>query len=242
MKTTDILLNKINRFAKGYVFTVDDFEVDVDRGAIIKSLNRLVLKRKIKKLSKGRYYKVEQSMFGELEPEQYQVTKDLLEKNGKLIGYITGYGIFNQLGLTTQISFVIQIGRNETRPSIKRGKYKIYFVKQKNRITKENIPLLQILDSIRFFKKIPDSNISFLINRFIQIIDNLDREKQKQLIRLSLKYSPSTRALLGALMESNNTIYNEELQMLKSTLNPLTKYNLNITKGDLLTAENWNIE
>lgn len=48
--------------------------------------------------------------FGELLPDSYQIVKDLLEENNKLIGYITGYQIFNELGLTTQVSAVLQIG------------------------------------------------------------------------------------------------------------------------------------
>ncbi len=150
MKVSDYILNKIGRLPNGYVFTYNDFMGEVDNsGAIIKALNRMAATGKIKKLSKGRYYKPDKTPFGDLEPVEYQVAKDLLEKNGKIIGYITGFSIYNKLGLTTQMSFVIQIRRNETRPSIKRGRYRISFIKQKNTITKENISLLQILDAIR---------------------------------------------------------------------------------------------
>jgi hypothetical protein len=100
---------------------------------------------KIMKLSKGKFYKPELTPFGELPPDQYQVVKDLLERNRKIIGYITGLGVYSQLGLTTQISNVIQIGRNELRPTLVRGRYKIKFVKHKNARTKDNIPLLQRL-------------------------------------------------------------------------------------------------
>lgn len=46
--------------------------------------------------------------------------KDLLEENGKIIGYLTGLSIYNQLGLTTQVSNTLQIGKNQIRPSFKR--------------------------------------------------------------------------------------------------------------------------
>src|SRR5690606_15909855 len=108
----------------------------------------------------GKFYKPEVSIFGELQPEQAQVVKDLLESNGKVTGYLTGFSIFSQLGLTTQISNVIQIGRNDIRPMLTRGRYTISFVKQKNVITKNNIPLLQILDAIRYIKKIPDTSLT----------------------------------------------------------------------------------
>ena len=136
---------------------------------------------KIAKLSKGKFYKPEKSAFGKLQPNRYQIVKDLLEEDGKITGYLTGYSIYNQLGLTTQISNTIQIGKNTVRPGFKRAGYKISFVLQKNTITKDNIPLLQILDSIRYIKKIPDTTISSACKRLIEIIKELSKEDKATL-------------------------------------------------------------
>ena len=241
MNTTEYVIYKINKLSKGYVFTVDDFDTGVNnREATIKALNRLVADGIISKLSKGKFYKPEKTPFGNLEPDEYQVSKDLLTKNGRVIGYLTGFGIYNKLGLTTQVSFVIQIGKKETRPSIKRGRYKISFIKQKNTITKKNIPLLQILDAIRYIKKIPDTETKFLIKRFLQIIEPLNKEDLLLLIRLSLKYPPATRALLGAFLQELNI--NNGIDALKESLNPLSEYNLYISNKYLKSGENWNIK
>ena len=241
MNTTEYVIYKINKLSKGYVFTVDDFDTGVsNREATIKALNRLVVDGIISKLSKGKFYKPEKTPFGNLEPDEYQVSKDLLTKNGRVIGYLTGFGIYNRLGLTTQVSFVIQIGKKETRPSIKRGRYKISFIKQKNTITKKNIPLLQILDAIRYIKKIPDTETKFLIKRFLQIIEPLNKEDLLLLIRLSLKYPPATRALLGAFLQELNI--NNGIDALKESLNPLSEYNLYISNEYLKSGDNWNIK
>jgi len=241
MNTTEYVIYKINKLSKGYVFTVDDFDTGVNnREATIKALNRLVADGIISKLSKGKFYKPEKTPFGNLEPDEYQVSKDLLTKNGRVIGYLTGFGIYNKLGLTTQVSFVIQIGKKETRPSIKRGRYKISFIKQKNTITKKNIPLLQILDAIRYIKKIPDTETKFLIKRFLQIIEPLNKEDLLLLIRLSLKYPPATRALLGAFLQELNI--NNGIDALKESLNPLSEYNLYISNKHLKSGCNWNIK
>ena len=117
----------------------------------------MVASGKIVKLAKGKYYKPEITPFGDLLPDQKQVVKDLLEDNGKILGYLTGYSIYNQLGLTTQVSNTIQIGRNQIRPNFKRERYTISFIKQRNTITKENIPLIQILDAVKYIKKIRHS-------------------------------------------------------------------------------------
>jgi len=126
MKVVDYIAVKIERFPKGYVFTYADFITDVNnREAVIKALNRMAKSGKIGKLAKGRFYKPEITAFGNLMPYQKQIVKDLLEQDGKTIGYLTGYSIYNQLGITTQMSTVIQIGRNEVRPAFKRGMYRI---------------------------------------------------------------------------------------------------------------------
>ena len=92
MKTTDYIAITIDRFPKGYVFTYADFTTAVNKKeAVIKALNRMVVSGKIAKLAKGKYYKPESTPFGNLEPNQYQVVKDLLEDDGKTIGYLTGY-------------------------------------------------------------------------------------------------------------------------------------------------------
>jgi hypothetical protein len=240
MKTTDYIAFNIDRFPKGYVFTYADFTTAVNKKeAVIKALNRMVVSGKIAKLAKGKYYKPESTPFGNLEPNQYQVVKDLLEDEGKTIGYLTGYSIYNQLGLTTQISNTIQIARNDIRPSLNRDRYSIKFVKQKNTITKENIPLLQLLDAIRYIKKIPDSSTANACMRLMSLLKKLSEKDIATVVRLAQKYPPATRALLGALLDEAGVSHFKEL--LLKNLNPITKYKLSGVQAVLKTAENWNL-
>lgn len=239
MKTTDYIAYIIDRFPKGFVFTYADFNSEVSqKQALIKALNRMVISGKIAKLSKGKYYKPETTPFGDLLPNQKQVVKDLLEEKGKINGYLTGYSIYNQLGLTTQVSNTIQIGKNEIRPSFKRDRYTIDFIKQKNNITKDNIPLLQILDAIRYIKKIPDTTITNSCIRFIAILRQLKEKDLLLIMRLANKYPPATRALLGAMLDE---LKSTKTETLFNTLNPITKYKLAGAFSALSTAEKWNI-
>lgn len=241
MKTSEYIEFTINRLPKGYVFTYNDFLTEVNRKeAVIKALNRMALSGKIGKLSKGKFYKPDVTPFGNLQPNQYQVVKDLLEEDGKVTGYLTGYSIYNQLGLTTQVSNTIQIGKNAIRPSFKRDRYNIKFIKQKNIITKENIPLLQLLDAIRYIKKIPDADIKAICKRFVTIIKDLSETDIATLIRLAMKYSPATRALLGVFLEEtgNGSLVNA----LRKSLNPITVYKLSGITKLLPAAEKWNIK
>ena len=243
MKTSEYIALTIDRLPKGYVFTYADFVTEVNRKeAVIKALNRLAASGKITKLAKGKFYKPETTVFGNLQPNQAQVVKDLLEDDGKLTGYLTGYSIYNQLGLSTQVSNTIQIGKNEIRPSFKRERYTIAFIKQKNTITRENIPLLQILDAIRYIKKIPDATILSSAKRLVAILNDLQEKDKIIIVRLAQKYPPVTRALLGALLdETGNSLLTGPL--LRS-LNPITVYKLSGVNKILTTATNekWNLK
>jgi hypothetical protein len=240
MKTTDYISFIIDRLPKGYVFTYEDFITDVNKQeAVIKALNRMVTSGKIAKIAKGKYYKPETTPFGDILPNQKQVVKDLLEDNGKITGYLTGYSIYNQLGLTTQVSNTIQISRNQIRPNFKRERYTISFIKQKNTITKENIPLLQILDAIKYIKKIPDASVESSCKRFLVILRDLSASDKSTLVRLALKYSPVTRALLGAMLEQLEQT--DITQMLFKSLNPITKYKLIGASNVLIATKKWNI-
>jgi hypothetical protein len=236
----DIINNTIDRFAYGYVFTARDFPVDVSKQRTVnKVLENLVKAGKIRRLSKGRFYKAKTTEFGELMPDNYQVVKDLLVENGKTVGYVTGYQLFNDLLLTTQVSAVLQIGTYKEKKSIKRGYYRISFVKQWNTITKENIPLLQLLDCLRFFKIIPDTMPEDCCRRLLILLSELSANQRNKIKRLALKYPPQAIALLGAMLETLNP--NEEIEILRKTLNFQTFYKLSIPQEILPTQRKWNI-
>lgn len=240
MSTARDVMNTIDRFPKGYIFTYGDVDTDVQKKeAVIKALNRMVAAGKISKLSKGKFYKPESTQFGDLQPDRKQIVKDLLEDNGKITGYLTGLSIYNQLGLTTQVSNTLQIGKNQIRPSFKRERYTITFIQQKNTITRENIPLLQVLDAMRYIKKIPDTTIESSCKRLLAIVKDLPDKDKKSLVRLALKYPPATLALLGALLDQLRKT--DLTDRLLRSLNPITKYKLKGAARVLSTTAKWNI-
>ena len=224
----------VNSFRSDYVFTYRDLGLPPESSAnVIRKLNRMADSGVIQRLSKGRFYKPKQTMFGSLKPSQQEVVKDLLEKNGKIIGYLTGVSIFGQLGLTTQISNIIEIGVKGKKNNTRRGMYSIRFVQQANIITKSNIPLLQLLDSIKSIKQIPDSTPDSSYNRIREIIKFLDEKSLDLMIKLAMKYNPMTRAIVGAIIEE---LYGEErARILRDTLNPITVYKVGLTKKVLST-------
>ncbi|MDD4994028.1 MAG: DUF6088 family protein [Paludibacter sp.] len=238
---TDKVTNIVNSFQSGFVFTTNDFGVESSKQPTVnRILNNMVAAGKICRLSKGRFYKPRITQFGELQPDTYQIVKDLIEKNGKTIGYITGYTAFNQLLLTTQVPVTLQIGRAKEKNPIKRGIYKISFIKQLNAITKTNTPLLRLLDCLRFFKEIPDAMPNNTCRRLLHLFGELTPEQKAATKRLALNYNPGTIALLGAILETLNS--DEDTNALFKALNPLTTYKLNIATEILPNQSKWYIK
>jgi len=241
MKISDIVANRINKFKAGYIFTYGDFIVPLENISALKmALNRLVDSGKIVRLSKGRYYKPEGSEFGSLRPQEYQVVKDLLESDNKIIGYLTGIYAFNKIGLTTQVSNTIQIGSNFHRKPKRRGKYSIRFILQKNNITRDNIFLLQILDSIRFIKRIPDADISGSCERIILQMKKLSGPDLFLIVKLAMKYNPGTRALTGAIIDKVSS--SDITGQLLDSLNPVTVFSFSVSENVLDNKIKWRIE
>ena len=237
----DVIKNTIDKFELGYVFTADDFSMTVGHPqSVSKILNELTTIGYLRKLSKGKFYKPKMSKFGELPPDTYQIVKDLIQKDGKLIGYLTGYSAFNDFALTTQVPAILEIGTRKEKKAIVRGIYRIRFIKQENTITKENIPLLRLLDCLRLFKNIPDTMPDDVCRRLIYLTGKLNEQELFRIKKLALKYAPQAIALLGAIL---GTIHpQEETNMLLKKLNPLTTYKLGISVEILPTQKEWHIQ
>lgn len=242
MKIAELVANTIDRLPSDYVFTCADFNVEVkQKNTVVKALNTLATAGKITKLSKGKFYKPRRTQFGELKPSAYQIAKDFIEQNGKQIGYITGYAAFNAMGLTTQVSSLIQIGTNKYRRALKRGSYTISFVVQPNTITAKNIELLRLLDAVRFIREIPASTADEACLKIKEIVRGLSVEQQTAFSTLALKYTNYVRALCGAILEEVG-VETALLSKLEKSLNGVTEYKLPISEKTLPNKLKWNIK
>lgn len=232
---------KIEAFSQGVTFGYDDLGVaKKDYLTAAKALERLQNNGVIKKVSKGRFYKPAQSVFGELEPNYYEQLRPYLYENGKRIAYVTGTSLYNQMGLTTQVPKRIKIASRAKRIYINRGALQADAVKSYTDVTESNYKLLGILDALKDIKQIPDSNVSNSIKLLSDYIKNLNPKQQKELIKTAVDYPPRVKALLGAIME--NLYPNVNIALLKNDLNPLTKFQIGIKENDLPTIKNWNIQ
>ena len=222
----------------GTVLTISDFGIEPRyQATLVRALNRKVATGELQKVSKGKYYKPRKTIFGTLRPAPSEIVKDLLEKNGKTVGYITGTSAFASMGLTTQITSAIMVGVNRYRRPITRGESKISFLTQPNPITEETIPLLRILDAIKLIREIPATSPDESVVVLNKIILALPKEQLQSLCQLAEACKPYIRALLGAILENSN----QPTFGLETTLNGVTTYKLPISENVLPNKQNWNI-
>lgn len=222
----------------GFVLTTRDFGIEMRyQPALVKALSRLVKLGTLQKIAKGKYYIPKKTVFGTLKPTDTELIKDFLEKDGNIIGYITGTSAFASMGLTTQISASTLIGTNKNKRTTVRAGKKISFLLQENPITSDNIPLLRILDALRMINKIPATSPDECVSKICRIIKNLSTDRQDLLLNLSLNYTPFVRALLGAIYETIGL----NAYKIGQSLNGTTKYKIPITDTTLTNKKNWNI-
>lgn len=113
---------KIASFPEGTVFTISDFGLDLSNDlALAKALSRISASGELRKVSKGKYYKPKETLLGTIKPADSEIVKDFLEKDGKIVGYITGPQAFATMGLTSQISSSIVNGTGKYRRPLQRG-------------------------------------------------------------------------------------------------------------------------
>lgn len=234
--------NRIKQLPNGKTFGYDDLRIaKKEYTTAAKALERMQKNGLIKKVSKGVFYKPEQTVFGELTPDYSELLRSYLFENGKRIAYETGTVLYNRLGLTTQMAFRTKIASRSKRINIDRGTLKADAVKSYAEVTGSNYVILGLLDAFKDIKRIPDSSIPQSIQRLAAILKELEPKQIESLIKYALVYPPRAKALVGAVLQ-NNGYQGKELEKLKDSLNPFTTIKLGLKESELPTQRNWYIE
>ena len=241
MKVALKIKNKIGQTPAGRIFTYQDLGIANDEYmAATKALGRLVKNKSIKRISTGFFYKPKKTIFGELRPSEREQLRPFLFNGKKRIAYITGPALFNKMSLTTQVPKDVDLASRTKRPGYKIGNIEVRWVKSYVDITNKNYTLLEILDSLKDFKIIPDLDKKAAIRRMTAIITELKESNKKYLVKYAMSYPPRARALLGAILESIGK--NEDLNQLRQSLNPLTTFNIAVTQKILPNSKKWFIK
>lgn len=241
MKVAQKIQEEIKRIPTGITFQYDHLNIEPgEHNTAAKALERLCKKGIIKKFSKGKYYKPQQTVFGELGPAQDHILKTYLFEGKKRIAYVTGTALYNRLHLTTQVPCKIKIASYSKRVSINAGGLVATPVKSYVEVNNANFQLLGLLDAIKDFNNIPDTNPSTLLKMIEGRLGELNKKQQVLIEAIALKYPPRVRALLGALLE--NISADCPVEALYNSLNPLSLFRYHVDLSFLPNARKWYIK
>lgn len=237
MSVAKITRDFIENFEDGKIFTINDIP-SCKKSSVIIELSRLFKKGLINKVSKGKYYKPKKRAFGQIGPSSDDKISKYLD-NAEGVSYETGSNSFRQLGLTTQISKTTTIATNKPYRKVQIDNINIKFVPKRVDVKTKDIHLLQILDALKDIKKIPATTPSLAYVYLKSIIEKESTENQFKLTKYAKKYTPRTKALLGAILKELGN--NECAYELKDSLNVLTTFKLGISSDIIKDKKYWNI-
>lgn len=240
MKVIQKIRKQIGILPDGSIFKYEQLNVEPPEYiTAAKAIERLIAQGFIKRLSTGIFYKPKKTVFGELQPNEEEILKPYLFEKGKRIAYITGVSLYNRMGLTTQIPVNIKIACRNKQIKIARSNLNATPVKSYVDVTDDNFYLLEWLDVLKDFNKIPDLNKISAIKIISGKLRELNAKEIKLLITCCLAYPPRVRSFLGALLEyTDETI---DLTILREGLNPFSDFKFGV--GEMLsTAKKWRIK
>ncbi|MGE9313760.1 hypothetical protein ACLOAU_19065 [Niabella sp. CJ426] len=145
-----------------------------------------------------------------------EAVMQVIKENGKTNWYIMNADIVNMLGITGHD--VIYVFGTANIPTIVLKDRSVIFIVQRNPISKDIIPYLQLLDLTLLFRKISKKNLKEALAKYREVIANLSGEEKKLLVKLARKYTPFTRSALALILGSLDEI--RLSSKLSESLNP----------------------
>lgn len=230
----------IDRIPAGKVF---GYEVFADYAAapeaVVRAVSRCVLEQRLKRLAKGRFYTPKQGILGTMSVSDDELLRDVLFRQGRRQGYITGPALYNRMGLTTQVPKTVTIGANRSPLTKDFGTLRIKYAPRRAPINDGTVPLLELLDVLRDAKNVPDTKVDTVVNVIARRISDLPESESKKLQKLAVEYySASTRALLGAILDRTGV---PVVAALRKSINPTTRFDVGLDTEQWPQARAWNI-
>lgn len=240
MKVAEKIEKQIEKMQDGTTFKYQELAIaPIEYTAAAKAIERLIKKGLISRASTGVFYKPKKTAFGILKPKEEELLKPYLFEGSNRVAYITGTALYNRMGLTTQVPKNIRVASRSKRIVTKVGNIQVKPVKSYVDVTNDNYYLMELLDVLKDFKTIPDTEKNQVVKYMLQKFKALSGKEKDKLVAIALKYPPRVRAFTGALLNEINLM--KPVLALKKSINPLTISEFGIPKNLLQKIEYWNI-
>ncbi|MFW5498898.1 MULTISPECIES: DUF6088 family protein [unclassified Maridesulfovibrio] len=234
--------NYIESIPPGKIITYGDFKdlQETKPQALAKALGRLVKKQVLIRQAKGTFYRPKKTFFGSVGPADEELISFLTRKGDEITGILTGQSVYLQLQIATQVPSVLTIASVAPRRKQGIGKIQVQYVRSYvDEILEADIPLLQLLEALRFIKKAQDctpDDVVEAIKTRMMVLSQSDLEK---LVELAKSYPPMVRALCGCLCEG--MVKTSDIGSLRDSLNPYTKFKVMVSDAVLKNKKAWGI-
>lgn len=119
-----------------------------------KTLERMCKKGFLVHLTKGLYYRPKNTRFGTVPISEKDIVDHYIQDDQ---GIVVGYRLFNQKGLTTQISKRVEV-LSSAVPGKKKNIHNVYVMSISISLTPETIPIIETLEILQNYKSIEDIN------------------------------------------------------------------------------------
>jgi hypothetical protein len=217
----------------------------LDASSVAAALSRLFRAGTLKRIRRGVYYHPKKTVFGESKPNP-EAAADAILHAANIPALASGTSSYNRLGITNQVAGTMTrvADRRIRRRSVLDVPFKVE-VRSKDSLRHVTPTERVFLDSLRHLGHIPDTTPLDTLNRLGNLLENKTVSFDR-LARAARYEPPRVRALLGALGETVKKreprgIEERFLDKLRSTLHPLSTYNLHGAARSLEAAPRWKL-
>ena len=181
-----------------------------------KTLERMCKKGFLVHLTKDLYYRPKNTRFGTVPISEKDIVDHYIKDNQ---GIVVGYRLYNQKGLTTQISKRVEI-LSSAVPGKEKNIHNVYVMNISISLTPETIPIIETLEILQNYKSIEDVNNTALAAYMKEFAIEYSDEATVYVLK-NRKYKKSTIAFLESFL-NHFQVKNSLNQFLSS----LSSYNI----------------
>lgn len=160
-----------------------------------KALERMCKKGILVHLTKGLYYRPKNIRFGTVPISEKDIVDHYIKDNQ---GIVVGYRLFNQKGLTTQISKRVEV-LSSAVPGKKKNIHNIYVMNISISLTPETTPIIETLEILQNYTSIEDINNTALAAYMKDFARHYADEATVYVLK-NRKYKKSTIAFLESFL------------------------------------------
>ena len=174
---------------------IKELEGNVSEAAYYKTLERMCKSGKLVKAAKGTYYIPKTSRFGTIPLSEEEIISTFTKEES---GTIVGYSLYNQLGITTQISKTTEVLSSALDSQTKtiRNVVVYYLPLKFTEAVKQTVQALDVLQNIEQLQEI---NYHALVSYTKSIAENYDQTVFEEVIA-KRKYPKATIAFLQSIL------------------------------------------